>query len=352
MERRAGRAWLLVMAALPGCIHGEVRYRRDAGTDMVETSATGDRGSDLSPEATADRPQDTTCAAGACLAQRSCVDPTGPGCGLVEVAGGSFTMGEGVAPALTAPTHPVTLGGFAIDAYEVSVGRFRRYWELGHPAPTTGVAYPGNVTLSWSGTVFPPGTDADCTWSASAGSREEHPVNCVDWYTAQAFCVWDGGRLPTEAEWEYAARGRQVGMLPVPRAFPWGDTPPSAGCDRAHWNTTSPRCTGMCPGEDGVGTRRVTRLAASEGIFNQAGNVSEWAADSWTHGYYETTCWGPMARVDPLCILDPPSLRIVRGGGWQTCYTSGAPYLRAASRGGLAPTVSDANVGFRCARSR
>jgi formylglycine-generating enzyme required for sulfatase activity len=156
-------------------------------------------------------------------------------------------------------------------------------------------------------------------------------MNCLDYWLAQEFCVWDGGRLPTEAEWEFAARGSAADGLVPGRIFPWGDTAPS--CDRVHF-------TG-CSGEDGRRTRQVGRFAATAGLFDMAGNVWEWIADN----YLEY----PMCRgsgIDVLCSYSPTANRVFRGGSRSSDATS----IRAASRFDFSPVLRNGAFGFRCAR--
>ncbi len=291
------------------------------------------------------------CVGSVCVVrQTSCASRALPGCGLVPVTGGTFTMGAD-APALRAsPTHPVTVRDFSLDAYEVTVARFREFWAVGHPSPGASVSYPAGP-LAWSGTVTEPvGTamyGGTCNWSASPGAREAHPINCVNWWTAQAFCVWDGGRLPTEAEWEYAARGVSDGR-PIPRVFPWGDDAPlggrSAPCDRAQFNT--------CAGEDGANTRRVGSFAPTGGFYDLAGNVWEMTADFFSE-YTDTGCWGTGPRTDPLCTSG--SAHTDRGGWWgnpSDTTANNTNLLRSATRGYDPPSASYEGLGFRCARSR
>ncbi len=288
----------------------------------------------------------TACTAGTCTrstsTQPSCPVPSERGCGAVAIPGGTFTMGGDPGANYDTPAAgTITVGGFALDSYEVTVSRFRRFWAAGHPAAPATVTYPGG-TVTTGGGVTEPDTSTYCTWSEVAGSLEAHPINCVDSYTAQSFCVWDGGRLPTEAEWEYAARGTSAGGLAPERFFPWGNTPPSATCDLAEWDG--------CPADDCTGTKRVGSFAPSAGLYDLAGNVWEWTAD-WYADYTDPTCWNGGSRADPVCNNSSAAgYRAVRGGSW---VVTSVAYLRSASRGnGTASSrVYNVYVGFRCARS-
>lgn len=246
------------------------------------------------------------------------------------------------------PPFDVSVSSFAMDAYEVTIDRFRAFWyarsaDEGASIRAHPIIYPGGQMIAWEGTGREPIASTAvsfCNWSASVASREQHPIVCVDWWTAQEFCVWDGGRLPTEAEWEYAARGRSaLGGLISGRLYPWGNEAPSESCDRAQWNA--------CPGEDGAITRRVGRFLPSGGLFDLAGNVKEWTADSFAP-YAAPPCWdvGPL-RHDPLCNAGPDSVRATRGGN----AVSTMQALRAASR--IRGRGTDLfSVGMRCVRSR
>jgi formylglycine-generating enzyme required for sulfatase activity len=263
------------------------------------------------------------------------------GCGMVAIAGGTFTMGEEAPAHRATPLQPgMTVGSFVLDAYEVTVARFRRFWSAGHPAPAGPIVYPGG-SIAWAGSVVTPITGAtDNNWSASAGSLELHPINAVTWWTSQAFCVWDGGRLPTEAEWEYAARGRTTGGLTAPRVYPWGNADPSMDCDRAQWN--------RCPGDDGGSTRRVGSFAAADRIYDQAGNVWEYLADNMAE-YSDVGCWNGTHLTNPICNTGPTGDRVFRGAAWRYADVTG---LRSASRNFDTPTGGSSLVGFRCARTR
>lgn len=183
----------------------------------------------------------------------------------------------------------------------------------------------------------PDASNSTYNWTAAPGAREAHPINGVDWWIAQEFCVWDGGRLPTEAEWEYAARGRSVAGLIAGRGYPWGETAPSTTCDRAQWND--------CAGDNGGRTRRVGSFAASAGLYDLAGNVWEWTADN--AGVYPS-CRTSM--INPLCYNNATADRVFRGGSYLNIGLG--YYLRSATRNSFTPTFRTSDIGIRCARTR
>ena len=285
---------------------------------------------------------------------RSCASRTELGCGMTEVSGGTYQMGERVGTGLPLTDQPygtdgvvtsVTVATFAMDNYEVTVARFRRFWDAGHPLAMAPVAYPGGRMVTWGETaVVAPDTARYCSWQATAGADENLPINCVDYWTAMSFCVWDGGRLPTEGEWEYAARGRAVDGLPVPRRYPWGSAVPARlVCDLAATSTCTPNQL-----------RRVGSFAATGAFFDLAGNVTEWAADR--HGSYgEDECWYGIPRTNPLCATQQGYGRTNRPTRGDSVFPPATnPYARywSASRWRFDRLARDPAVGFRCARSR
>ncbi|TAK26428.1 MAG: hypothetical protein EPO40_20230 [Myxococcaceae bacterium] len=291
------------------------------------------------------------CIAGACVNQRSCPVSGERGCGLVNVQGGSFQLGSIEASTGEPLAGRVSVSSMVVDSHEVTVARFRRFWAAGHPMVTTPVHYPGGVDLPTGTAREPlnPTTGSACNWTAGAGAREAHPINCTDWSTAQNFCVWDGARLPTEAELEYISRIRSVAGLSSPRRFPWGDESPAemyaiyprpTPCERAQFQN--------CIGEDGALTRRVGSFPGAGGLFDLSGNAAEWAADVHiTYGI--APCWGPtpVDLHDPLCIV-PGSTRGVRGGSFRS---NGASVLLGASRDPRTESSLEDELGFRCVRS-
>ena len=259
-------------------------------------------------------------------------------CTSLPVAGGEFELGD---PDIGEQSD-ATIASFALDKYEVTVGRLRQFVGAYEGPPSVGAgAHPliadSGWQTAWNG-YLPSDRSAlaealHCdpdyaTWD-SLGTNDRLPLNCVDWYTAFAFCGWDGGRLPTEAEWEYAAAGGDE-----ERTFPWGDAEPNATLAVEY-------CLG--DGVDGcafsdiqsVGSRR-----AGEGRFGQldlAGSMAEWTLD-W-HATYPSEC-SNCGRVAS------GSARVFRGGAWR--YD--AAVLTAAYRSYDVPSSHLRYVGLRCAR--
>ncbi len=249
--------------------------------------------------------------------------------------------------------HPVVVSSYLLDRYEVTVGRFRAF--VGSQAdggsfapPNAGDGeHPGIPGSGWDRDWDPQlpttraawdsrltSTSTSCTWEPTPDANEAKAISCVTWYEAMAFCVWDGGYLPTEAEWEYAAAGGDEN-----RRFPWGPAEPADDCSRANWTGC-----GLFLGFPGV--RPVGASPTGTGRWGHrdlAGNVSEWVLDFYDSGFYDETA----ASGEDVCNLSPFSWRVHRGGG----YGSVPNYIRAASRAGEAPTVRANNAGFRCARA-
>ena len=172
---------------------------------------------------------------------------------------------------------------------------------------------------------------------STLGGRGDHPVVHVSWNDALAFCAWAGARLPTEAEWEYAARGGLEG-----RVYPWGDELEPGGEHRMNvWQGTFPTDNTLADGY--LGTAPVDAYAPNGfGLHNMTGNVWEWCADWFDpHAY---------TRDRPDNPLGPPSgtHRVSRGGSY-LCHASYCRRYRVAARNALTPDSSTGNTGFRCA---
>lgn len=194
------------------------------------------------------------------------------------------------------PIHSVYLDAYWMDEHEVTVSQFQQF--LGEED------YSANP----------------------CGSRDNHPAACVDWYDAQAYCEWRGDRLPTEAEWEKAARGDLEGKW-----YPWGFEYPV--CETGAENGAQFQ---GCNGETAP-----VKTFASNGysLYDMAGNVWEWAAD-----WYGEDTYSIFPIENPQGPTDG-DYRVLRGGSWG----SNGEYLRAAGRGRYEPDNRDSVIGFRCA---
>jgi formylglycine-generating enzyme required for sulfatase activity len=269
---------------------------------------------------------------GACINTiQSCVDSDLPGCGVIAIPGGTFKLGWVAANGDAAPYQEVTVGTFVLDKFETTVARFRAYWAAGHPAPPGPIPYPNGRALDLVLPLDAPLTTQEnnsYNWTDEPGDREAHPINRITWHMAQAFCAWDGGRLPTEAEWEYAATGRSVGSLPAGRLYPWGEETPT--CALAH----SVECNSLV-------TIPVDALPPHAGLYQMAGNVWEWTADVFEE--YGDVCWDGTPQTNPLCYKNVNS-HTLRGGSY-TNHTDRLPGTTRIAFGG-----SSNARGLRCAR--
>ena len=235
---------------------------------------------------------------------------------MVRVPAGEFTMGS-MKRRNEKPPHTVHLDAFSIDKYEVSVARYKACVAAG-ACDTHHL-----LGTEWRGARFSQDfTVKDgCNWGKSG--REQHPINCVSWAQADSYCRWAGRHLPTEAQWEKAARGSSG------RRYPWGNDSPS--CDRANHKG--------CHG----GTVQVSGLssgASPQGALHMAGNVREWVADYYHGRYYSRS-----PSRNPTGP-DSSSLRILRGG----CWADKAASIRSSIRRQMYPTDRGPAGGFRCAR--
>ena len=282
---------------------------------------------------------------------------------MVKVAAGPFLMGseapDGIPADGEGPVREVSLSAYRIDARAVSNADFTRF-----------VADTGYVTeaerFGWSfvfdalvraearDAVIPRRLPEAPWWLGVHGAdwrrpegpgsviadRATHPVVHVSWGDAAAYAAWAGKRLPTEAEWEKAARGGLEG-----RRLPWGDELQPHGQVRANtWRGTfptrhddGPRWRGTLP----VGAHRPNGL----GLYNTSGNVWEWCADWFDPDWHVAAA--PATRIDPQ---GPPAgtQRAMRGGSY-LCHASYCNRYRVAARTGNTPDAASGHLGFRCA---
>ncbi len=231
---------------------------------------------------------------------------------MVPVEAGEFLMGstdaDKDAGSDEKPQHVVYLDTFYIDLTEVTNAMYRACVEAGSCAPP-------EQTKSSTHDDYYGNPDFD-----------DYPVIYVNWSQAVAYCAWRGARLPTEAEWEKAARGADG------RTYPWGE---EIDCTRANYGGAS-GCTG-----DFAKVGSYPDGASPYGLLDMAGNVWEWVNDWYLDIFYEVS---PFKNPK-----GPPSgeRRIARGGSWN----AGAILMRVANRQYFAPSYSDGYLGLRCARS-
>ena len=222
----------------------------------------------------------------------------------IAIPGGSYEMGS-----IGSAGHSVAVPFFELTKTEVTVGQYRTCVDAG--ACTAPNDKSGGESCNWG-----------------LAGREDHPINCVDWDQANAFARWAGGRLPTEAEWEYAARsGGQS------QSYPWGNE--EASCSRAIMDDGGSGCSRgstepVCSKPSGN---------SDQGVCDLAGNVWEWTQDAW-HSTYTG------APSDGTAWEGETSDRVLRGGSW----LNAASYMRASERGGSRFSVRANHLGFRLAR--
>jgi formylglycine-generating enzyme required for sulfatase activity len=300
-------------------------------------------------------------------------DPAPPE-GMVFIKGGTFSMGSTDGPSDERPVHEVTVKSFFMDRTEVTNAQFEAFTKATKyltvaERPLSAKDIPGLLpefegkTLSlcfrapkravdlrnsmqwWAPVVgsdwrHPDGPGSDLT------GREKHPVVHVAWEDAVAYCKWAGKRLPTEAEWEYAARGGAAGLR-----FVWGNEFNPAGKWMA--NTWQGRFPSENTGEDGYKTTAPvgTYQPNGFGLFDMAGNVWEWCADWYLPEYYARSPKenppGPDTSFDP----DEPGTmkRVTRGGSWM-CADSYCRGYRPGARMKTSPDTGLQNTGFRCVK--
>lgn len=278
---------------------------------------------------------------------------------MVYVEGGEFLMGtedgEGFPADGEGPVRKVHVDPFYIDKYAVTNEEFARFVkETGYvtEAERFGWSFVFHLfvpeRIAARVTQVPVETPwwwpvRGANWRHPEGpytsirNRWDHPVVHISWNDAVAYCQWAGKRLPTEAEWEFAARG---GLEQA--KYPWGDEFMPGG--EFYCNTWQGRFPDFNTGEDGyIGTAPVDAFKPNGfGLYNVAGNVWEWCSD-WFSATYHVN--GP--RVNPT---GPPSgtTKVMRGGSY-LCHKSYCNRYRVAARTSNTPDSSTGNMGFRCA---
>jgi formylglycine-generating enzyme required for sulfatase activity len=243
----------------------------------------------------------------------------------VLIPAGDFLMGgsDSDAESDEQPVHTVYVDTFYIDKYEVTNAQYKKFVDANPQWQKDNIPrylHNGNYLKFWTGNTYHP-------------SKANHPVVYVSWYAALAYAKWASKRLPTEAEWEKAARGGVAG-----RKYPWGNLIDStkANYGRAVGKTTP---VGTYPAND-------------YGLYDMVGNVMEWCLDAYETDYYSRSSFRNPIAGDSLTDLtdnfhDVTSLRVLRSGYW---YNS-PMHVRIADRYRASPDDASRGYGFRCAAS-
>ncbi|HEY6083930.1 MAG TPA: formylglycine-generating enzyme family protein [Nitrospira sp.] len=225
---------------------------------------------------------------------------------MVVIPEGEFTMGVDGTQALEdeRPSHRAWLDTFAIDAYEVTTGQYAAFLRAGdRPQP-------------WQWETIDP------------AQHRDRPVIGVDWSDADAYCRWKGKRLPTEAEWEKAARGTDG------RLYPWGNMTPTKELANFALGARFSYSLVLMP------VHSYEQGKSPFGLYQMAGNVYEWVRDWYASNYYE---------VSPLRNPQGPDqgqFKVLRGGSWSDL----PKYLLTYGRFKLPPETRNSYTGFRCAK--
>lgn len=307
-------------------------------------------------------------------------------CTSPEIPGGSFMRGrDNIERNVFSMDAPATVSAFRLDKYEVTVGRFRAFVNAGMgtqasaPCPGAGAHArrpDSGWDPSWNANLkqttealtaaltappppppdgSPPSADCD-TYSTWTADDERRPMNCVTWFEAMAFCIWDGGYLPTEAEWNYAAAGGDE-----QRVYPWSP-PGSTDITSSYLSFDDTPMYGPenCLGDgmqacDRNDLLRVGSRPLGDGRWQQsdlAGNVWEWTLDSYPDSFPVPSMMSPLPSIyqapcDDCAELRSAPKRVARGGG----YASTSEYVRTDHRElDHAATDRDHFHGLRCAR--
>lgn len=282
--------------------------------------------------------------------------------GMRLIPAGEFLMGNerdyGFAADGEGPVHPVKLDAFWIDACAVTNEQFNAFvGATGYKSEAErfgwAFVFSGHLSARQLELAAPQRVQGSEWWCRIEGAswrhpegpgstikqRWDHPVVQVSWHDARAYGAWAGKRLPTEAEWERAARGG----LPPDNRFPWGDELEPAGKHRMNvWQGRFPLKNTRADGHYGPAPVK-TYKANGYGLYQMTGNVWEWCEDWFDPGYYRVS-----AAANPP---GPPfgARRVMRGGSY-LCHASYCNRYRVDARSSNTPDSATTNLGFRCVR--
>ena len=333
------------------------------------------------------------CYLGACTAEPPSCQTGGTGmsncdpsstadcCSTLEISGSDANPGttfyrtytnNGTGPTSGSEADPAYVSSLNVDNYLVTVGRFRQFvnaWKSGYYPPAgSGIhthlngglglansADPGSYEPGWSAAwndqtptsgqpdVQPTDANLECpgtayTWTPTAGTQENLPINCITWFEAYAFCIWDGGFLPSEAEWEYTAAGGSDQL-----EYPWGSTPPGSESAYAIYGCYYPSQTSSpsCPMTSYIAPVGYASTGAGRwGQYDLVGDIYEWTLDA-----YDATFADPC--VDCAYLSPSADEQVQRGGD----FDDGVSYMRVTyKRQPNTPGFRGTTIGFRCAR--
>ena len=246
--------------------------------------------------------------------------------GMVLIPAGEFQMGSNSGKSDEKPIHSVYIDAFYMDKYEVTNAQYAAFLNAKGKHTESGKTWldigSAPARIEYVAGVY-----------RAKGGYENHPVTDVSWYGAMAYAAWAGKRLPTEAEWEKAARGNLSGLT-----YPWGN---SIDSSKANYR-----------GNIGDTTAVGKYTANGYGLYDMAGNVWEWCLDEYNSGFYAVSpSQNPLSEANSIMwILDNytgvNSSRVLRGGSWN----NNTRIVRVAFRFRTDPTSTNDDLGFRCAR--
>ena len=256
--------------------------------------------------------------------------------GMVSIPAGEFQMGsDGPLPQHAwwagklvdeRPRHTVYVDAFFMDEHEVTNLEYQQFLRANPSWRKDKIDdrfHSGNYLKDWQGNAYPDG-------------KTRHPVVHVSWYAAMAYAQWVGKRLPTEAEWEYAARGGLAG-----KAYPWGDEWDDDQVHIGEWRNG---------GRTGGTVKGGKYPPNGYGLYDMAGNVWEWCLDEYNKDFYSISPReNPLSGADSIDWIinnftDIKSERVLRGGSWYELN------VRVAYRNGKDPTKTYFDTGFRCVK--
>ena len=343
---------LAVLVLTAACRLSDLSFHKPegAGDDAMTDAATSDAG----PVFSSCLDLEVTCGTG----RTSC-------CESIEVPGGKFYRDYDKANDSRSggKNHPAEVSRFRLDKYDVTVGRFRAFVNAGMgtqvhpPMPGAGAharidgsgwdpSWNAKLELTTNNLIARINCSIDQTWTNAPSLNDDdetRPMNCLTWYEAMAFCIWDGGYLPTEVEWNYAALGGDE-----QRAYPWSSPPESLTIDPSY-ASYSPDGGTNCSGDGMPGCRAtdivpVGRLPNGDGRWHHSdlgGNLHQWILD-WS-APYPTSCTDCANLTMPA---GPMPYRVMRGAA----FVYAEDVLRGSFRGTFEPWRRTYILGARCAR--